>query len=167
MISLSAVYKGLAGVVVVALAIFLYSAHERSVGALDAKLSQAEAQVHALSKTADSLEGLFRTDTIRLIKQITKTDTLLRHIIDSAYITQRETVTVTREVLVQADSTIRYCKAVLSECSAGWTAEKGINASLRAELTATQAKVPSAFGNVLRGILTFAAGYGTHAATHR
>ena len=163
MISLSAVYKGIAGVVVVALAIFLYSAHERSVGALDAKLSQAETQVHALSKTADSLENLFRVDTVVLTKRITKIDTILQHLIDTAVVHHHDTVTVTREVLVQADSTIRYCKAVLSECSAGWTAEKGINASLRAELTATQAKVPSAFGNVVRGLAWGLAGYGLRA----
>lgn len=143
MINLSTVWKVLAGAVALLIAIALYNGHQRSLGALEAKIASLEAQTKVLSHEADSLENAFRVDTVRLTRLSVRSETTLTHLIDTALVEHHDTVHVPVQVLVQADSSIKYCKVVLSDCEKGWTAEKAISADLRAELSAVKAKTPS------------------------
>lgn len=143
MIDLTAVWKWGAALVVVMLAYLGWRGHERSVGALEAKIATLEAQTKVLSKEADSLENVFRVDTVRLTTIAVKAETTLTRIIDTALIERHDTVRVPVEVLIQSDSVIRACRIVQSDCAKLADTQKAEIADLRAELSATKAKTPS------------------------
>ena len=106
-------------------------------------LAQSEAKVKAISKSLDSARALYRVDTLRVNRQITRTDTLLRRLIDTAVIHHRDTVWVTREVLVAADSTIRACAVTLAACGRLRALEQERGDSLASQVRLLKAARPS------------------------
>lgn len=143
MIDLKLVARWVGGILVIILALALYNGHQRSLGALEAKIASLEVQTKVLSHEADSLEGVFRVDTVTLTRLSVRSETTLTHLIDTALIEHHDTVRVPVEVLIQSDSVIKACRIVQSDCAKLADTQKGEIADLRAELSATKAKTPS------------------------
>ena len=95
----------------------LFVAHERAIGARDAELKSLHAENAALQVViaADST-ALVRIDTVKVFRRVVQTDTVLQHLIDTAVVHHTDTVTVTREVLVEAKAALDYTKDVADAC---------------------------------------------------
>lgn len=89
-------------------------------------------QIDSLKQQESGLITVYRTDTIRLTRWLTKYDTLYKdqHITDTIWV---------KQFVLTADSTIKSCSAALNTCEL----EK---ANLRAQLVLEQKKHPGRFG---------------------
>lgn len=110
-------YLTVAALVVVIVGFFLFRAHERQVGALEERNAALLVENKNLAGVvaADS-QRLARIDTVRVYRQVTRADTVLQRLIDSSIVHHHDTVTVTREVLVEAKATIDSTKLVADAC---------------------------------------------------
>jgi hypothetical protein len=154
----------------VALALLAYSgwaAYERGIGA-------ANAVTVAQRHRADSLESVLKgertqlhTDTVRLFLRLTRVDTVLRRLIDTAIVSRVDTVRVPVTVLVAADSAIRSCRETVAECGQVARTEKLRADALAAENAALRKLTPSGAGNVLRNLVWAVAGAGVYAVVKR
>ncbi len=131
---------------------YRFAVERSEAAALRASITVLELRADSLTKKATALEGQYRVDTVKLTKQVTRTDTVLQHLITESVRDHHDTITVTREVLVQADSTIKACRIVQSECEAGWANERQLRATLQAQIDSmtkldkTKRSVVPAFG---------------------
>lgn len=103
--------------VAIVLSTAAFAAHERTVGARDATITSLRHQNDTLRTVvaADSL-ALQRKDTVRVFRQVTRTDSVLQRIIDTAIVQHHDTVTVTRTVLVEAKAALDSTKGVADAC---------------------------------------------------
>lgn len=137
-----------AGIVAGGLALWgLYAGwrHEVQVRAVAAyAVADDVTVIHRLTTRADSLQAVFRVDTVRLTKWLARWDTL-RVGIDT--LLQHDTVTVpvevVRTIIASADTTIRECHSVLSTCEQGWLTAKQQVLTLQTALAKTQQLQPS------------------------
>ncbi|HEX7828660.1 MAG TPA: hypothetical protein VF787_03355 [Thermoanaerobaculia bacterium] len=111
----------LARIVGAAAALFLvyvlWRGHERAIGARDAQIKTLES-ANALLRTAVATDSLVlvKKDTAVVFRRVLHTDTLLQRLIDTALVHHTDTVTVTREVLVEAKAALDSTKGVADAC---------------------------------------------------
>lgn len=90
--------------------------YQQALGARDERIRALGAQLDSLATVGRRLDTVYLRDTLRLTQYVDRwhrlTDTM--RLTDTLH--RRDTVTVTREVLVVADSTIRACTAALGTC---------------------------------------------------
>lgn len=125
-----------------------WSHQEREIGKRDLLLAQSTHALDSLKRRSDSLNVAFRVDTVRLTRLLHRWDTVqvsLRELhVDT--LRRTDTVKVTVQTLIVADSTIKSCAAAL------WTCEQRVGlANARAtqwqtEATALRRLQPSEFG---------------------
>lgn len=90
-------------------------------GHAKAESRSLQTSITALTRANDSLKAVFKVDTVKLTKQLTKwdtvkgrIDTLLKHD------TLNVPVEVVKYIEQQADTTIKVCRVTLSDCALGW-----------------------------------------------
>lgn len=105
-------------------------------GADSERLKQGIEQTKRGEKTLARVDTVYRTDTIRLTKEVSK----YRVLHDSLRIT--DTVEV-KEFVKQADSTIKACLMTVQTCEQKDSAHKIIESGLRRQNDALKALVPS------------------------
>lgn len=128
----------------------VYTKQQREYGALRA-ITQDDVRVAKLERLrGDSLERVFRVDTVRLYRKIAIVDTLLRTRIDSAIIQHTDTVTLTLREVAQIDTAIKACRETVLTCGELNAAKSRQIEALNAEIRAMQKAKPSAFGNAVR-----------------
>lgn len=148
------VYAVAGGLLLAGGAVGWYNHTQREIGATRVLLAQSHAQLDSLAKLARQVEVQFRTDTIRLRKLESHTDTL--H--DSVLVHLTDTVRV-KEYIVAADSTIKVCRVTLADCALGWDTAKRQVTVLTDQVRILEHQRPSLLGNVLRAGLWFGGGY--------
>ncbi len=110
-------YVGGGILVALGLALAALVAHERVVGARDAEIENLKA--HGLAQdTVIALDAqrLAKIDTVKVFRQVVKSDTVLQHLIDSSIVHHTDTVTVTREVLIEAKAALDSTKKTADAC---------------------------------------------------
>jgi len=110
-------YASIAGLVLVVGALLAMRAHERQIGALEERNAGLLERNRALSVFIVKDEQLLaHKDTVKVFRQVAIVDTVLQHIIDSAIVHHHDTVTVTREVLVEAKAALDSTAGVATVC---------------------------------------------------
>ena len=110
-------YAILGGVVLALVAVAAFIGHERQVGALQERNKGLLAENVALAQViARDEAALLHKDTTTVFRNVVRQDTVLQRIIDSAIVHHHDTVTVTREVLVEAKAALDSTKGVADAC---------------------------------------------------
>ncbi len=110
-------YASIIALIAVVAAFVASRAHWRADGARAAEVAQLKrtTAAQAVTITADS-QRLAKIDTVKVFRQVVKSDTVLQRLIDSAIVHHTDTVMVTREVLVEAKATIDSTKKAADAC---------------------------------------------------
>lgn len=145
-----------AGVVVVLL--LVGGARERQYARLEVAAADDVRVAAAAGHRADSIAAAFRRDTVVLTRRLTRTDTVIRQLVDTALLTHTDTVRVPVAVLQAIDTTIRACRETVRECAAGWAAERERSAGLAREAANLRKLIPSRTGLVFRCAVTAGSG---------
>ncbi len=92
-------------------------AHERAIGARDEQIKQLKGTIaqQAVTITADS-QALVRVDTVKVFRQVVKSDTVLQRFIDTAFVHHHDSVFVPVQVLVESKATIDSTKKAADAC---------------------------------------------------
>ena len=114
--------------------LFWFRARERELGALQEQNKSLVATNAILTARVhlDSI-ALAHKDTAVVFRNVVRSDTVLQHIIDSAIVHHHDTVTVTREVLVEAKAALDSTKGVADACcqlARDWKARWAVTDSL-------------------------------------
>lgn len=130
--------------VVLVVVLHVRSDSQQQTAAKKAQQIEQEAAAHweAVAATA---EGKLRVDTVRLVQTVSRADTILSRIVDTAIVHHHDTVSVPVTVLVQADSAIRVCRVTVSDCMAYGAAQKARGDSLDAALGNSKKAQPDFF----------------------
>ena len=156
MIDLNKVWPWALGVLIAGLIFW----HVRSDAHSETVAQQAQKDDVTVSQhwraVADTANGKLRVDTVRLVQRLTRSDTVLSRIIDTAVVHHHDTVSVPVTVLVEADSGLRVCRVTVSDCMAYGAAQKARGDALDAALANANRAKPDFFQRHL--VLT--AGYG-------
>lgn len=94
---------------------------------------------------ADTANGKVKLDTVRLVQRLTHADTVLQNVIQESVREHHDTVTVTREILIAADSVVRSCRVTVSDCVAYGAAQKARGDALGAALANAKKAQPDFF----------------------
>ena len=140
--------------VLVAGGIATYTHQQREIGRRDVLLAQSRHDADSLKTLSRQSEVRFRTDTIRLRQMLTRTDSL--H--DSVFVHLTDTVKV-KEYIVAADSTIKVCRATLTDCAKGWDTAKRQVSVLESQVRLLEAERPSGVGKWVRYGIAAGLGY--------
>lgn len=105
----------------------LYNHYQREIGRRDMVLAQSRADLKAAKHRLDSLEAVYRVDTVRLWRTVRALDTLTVTVDRWKH----DTLTVVQYV-AKADTAIRACTLALGTC------EQRVGAERTARLTAEQ-----------------------------
>ena len=124
---------------------FSWRTVERRVGAMQVLLKEAQQREKVANFRADSVDKVFKTDTLWLTKRIVRDTTLLRHIIDSVTVIHHDTVSVPVEVLVTVDSTLRGCRQTLTTCADLVRAQREKADALEAQVILLKRQQPGFF----------------------
>ena len=150
-------FAGILTALAVAVGVFLHvraDAHTSTVAA------RAQADDVTLAQhwqaVADTAQGKVRIDTIHLTRTLTRAETTLARIVDTAIVHHHDTVSVPVTVLVQADSAIKVCRVTVADCTAYGVAQKARGDALQAALTESDKQKP----DWLQRHLSLAGGYG-------
>lgn len=142
MIDLKKVYLILGALLIVITGYLLWRGHERSLGAVQA---QNAALLHENAAFKDSLAhdetALQKHDTVLVYQRVSRTDTVLQHLITTATVEKHDTVWVPKTVLVDAKATLDSTKRVADACcqlardyKASWLRSDSVNKVLFREI---------------------------------
>ncbi len=134
-----------------------YNHLQREIGKREVMLSQAEHERVAARMRADSLEKVYRVDTLRLTRLKTVWDTTYQRLTDTLKLT--DTVKVPVKVLVLADSSIKACTMALQTCDQRVGAERQRREAAEKEIGLLKASYPSKAKPWLYGALGVGVGY--------
>ena len=134
--------------------VVVYTKAQREIGARDVLLAATNAKLDSLQSESHRIEIQFKTDTIRLRKLVTRTDTLVAEVVSRI----TDTVFV-KQVIAAQDTTIKVCTLTLSECAKGWETSKRQVSLLEGQVRLVGGKRPSVAGDILRCGLLAGAGY--------
>lgn len=138
--------KALLSLAALAVAVLLYlgwRTEQRAIGKLEYAVKDDVTVIKKLDKRQDSIAVVYKTDTLRLTKQLTAHDTILTHLIDTAIVHHHDTVSVPVQVLVNAQDDIKACMVVKKTCEEGWASTKDEIVTLKAELGKVKRLEPS------------------------
>lgn len=114
--------------------------------------------IKRLAKSADSLSAIYRVDTVRFTKTLSKWDTLKAGT-DTLWQHDSIAVEVVKTIVVQADSTIKACQVVVSDCEAMVGVQKARNGVLTEEVSRLKQLQPSPIASWLTRIGFAVGGY--------
>lgn len=123
---------------------FTFRAVERGYGARDAQIAQLKQGVDSLTKVAARVDTLIVHDTIRFTK-VEKVYDSARAVVETKWLhdTIPVPVTVVREIVKDADSTILACKVTVSDCMKEVGVQKDMVANLTQQIRLLKQQQPS------------------------
>lgn len=133
--------KILTGVVLCLLALAYFEG--RSAGAAKAEAKSLRVLNDSLRSEGKLLGEKFRVDTVRLTRMLSRSDTVIQQLVDTAHVYHTDTVKVPVEVLVREEQTLRACRETVSDCTLGWQNEKKLNLNLEEQLKSLKKAEPS------------------------
>jgi hypothetical protein len=149
------VYLVVGGVAAGAGWLALNNAHQREVGKLDLLLTHAKADAKAAKVRADSLEKVYRVDTLRLTK--------IKRVTDSLTVTveswKHDTVKVV-EYVAKADTAIRACVQALGTCEQWVGAERAGRLAAESQAKILRQQMPSKLAPWRDRLIGLGLGYG-------
>lgn len=110
-----------------------YNSVQRERGAWAEREKMFHARLDSLERGIKEAQAQFKVDTVRLTKLKSHWDTVKAGV-DTLRDTVRVPVEVVREIVHQADTTIKACTMAVTSCSAGWALERAKSATLTAEV---------------------------------
>lgn len=137
-------------VLVLIVSLWAYSAHLKSVGALNERLAQNAAHVRTLDSALKVERAKFSVDTVKVFRRITRIDTLLTEVVKSDTLKLTDTVKVTVEVVREAVATLNACRETVRTCGELRALEQRRADSLQSRVWLMEKQRPSVFGNILR-----------------
>ena len=137
-------YAILVAVVLAVAGLWIWRAEVRRDAVRDAKLATLEHATDSLTKVAAHVDTLIVHDTTMLKKAITHYDTV-KVAAEFAWLhdTVPVPVTVVKEIVAAADSSILYCKVTVSDCIKEVNMQKGIVAKKDSVISILKAQKPS------------------------
>src|SRR5687768_4117365 len=91
-----------------------YDRNQRNIGAMAERLKVADSTLAVREAEGRKVDSVFRTDTVRLTRRLTVTQTLIDTLLhsDTVTLTKRESVLV-----FVADSLVRQCRETVQSCT--------------------------------------------------
>ncbi len=132
--------KVLVGVVLLLLGLAYWEGRE--AGIAKTELASLRARGDSLQGVADSLQRVFRVDTVKLTKLLVRSDTILQHQLDTAFVHHTDTVKVTVQEIKQEQATLLACRETVTACTAGWENEKKTTINLKEQITTLNRSKP-------------------------
>ena len=117
--------------------------HERAVGRLEVAVADDVTVMKALRRNGDSIQVVYRTDTVQSVQRLTHTDTVLARIVDTAIVHHHDSVYVSVATVAHADTSIHACLVIKADCEQGWANAKLQVQTLSAELQKVKQLQPS------------------------
>jgi hypothetical protein len=124
--------------------------HQREIGRREVELAQSASELRAAKMRADSLEKVYRVDTLRLTK--------IKRVTDSLTVTVEQWKTDTLKVVeyvAKADTAIKACVQALGTCEARVGAERAGRLAAEKQTAILKAQMP---GNLARCGVSVGAG---------